>query len=473
MNVLTNSRTTDSPAAANSAEPLFRLVPRRTACALTRAGLAIFIFSRLSFGAEPDWPRAEQHAIALLQQYVQIKSINPPADTTQAAAFLQKEFAAYGLRAELYPSDGNGKTNLMVRLPGRDSSKRALILLNHMDVVPADASRWKMDPFGAQIIGADLWGRGTLDMKSTAIMQLSALTLLKQLAIVPTRDIIFLADCDEESGGRDGATWMIQHHWNQLNPEYVLDEGGVGSRDVYALGKLVFGISVADKQVLWLKLRAQGTAGHGSQPIPDNANDTLLRAIEKARAFPPSTKPSPLVSNMHRQLGEFSANKFMHAIEQNTLSLTSLQSGVGSPPRANVIPSVAEATLDCRLLPGENAAEFVSEIKARINDPHVTVEEISAKPDDPQPSRIDTPLYTAIVAAIKKENPGATVLPTIVPYGTDGQKFRMKNVPAYGMIPMLIDMPTLATMHSDSEHIPLEQFRKGLHIYFDIVRSEF
>jgi acetylornithine deacetylase/succinyl-diaminopimelate desuccinylase-like protein len=473
MKLPKNSRTTDRTSGSEKHEAPPPTVPRLAACALLKICFAVFLFSRLSFGAEPDWPQAEQHAIALLQRYVQIKSINPPADTSQATAFLQKEFAAYGLRAELYPSGANGKTNLMVRLPGRDPSKHPLILLNHMDVVPADASRWKRDPFGAQIIDGDLWGRGTLDMKSTAIMQLSALALLKQLAIVPARDIIFLADCDEESGGKEGATWMIQHHWDHLNPEYVLDEGGVGSRDVYAADKLVFGVSVADKQVLWLKLRAQGTAGHGSQPIPDNANDTLLRAIEKARAFPASTKPNPLVSNMRRQLGEFSANKFMHAIEQNTLSLTSLQSGVGNPPRANVIPSVAEATLDCRLLPGENAAEFVSEIKARINDPRVTVEETSSPPDDPQPSRTDTPLYEAIVAAIKKENPGATVLPIIVPYGTDGQKFRMKNVPAYGMIPMLIDMPTLATMHSDSEHIPLEQFRKGLHVYFDIVRSEF
>ncbi len=104
---------------------------------------------------------------------------------------------------------------------------------------------------------------------------------------------------------------------------------------------------------------------------------------------------------------------------------------------------------------------------------HVTVEEISSKPDDPQASTTDTNLYRAIEAAIKKENPGATVLPTIVPYGTDGQKFRVRGVPAYGLIPMIIDLPTLATMHSDSEHIPLDQFRHGVHIYFDILQSEF
>ncbi|MDQ2840954.1 MAG: M20/M25/M40 family metallo-hydrolase [Acidobacteriota bacterium] len=431
-----------------------------------------FMAGGLATATEPDWAHTETEAVKFLQEYVQIKSVNPPADTTQAAHFLQSKFAAFGLKAELYDA-GSGKTNLLVRLPGKDHSKRPLLLLNHMDVVPADASRWRQDPFGGQIEGNEIRGRGTLDMKSTAVMQFTALTLLKQLGIVPARDILFLADCDEETGGTDGAASMIKNHWSELNPAYVLDEGGAGSRDVYTPGKLVFGISVADKQVLWLRLRVQGTSGHGSQPIPDNANDLLMEAIQNAKQMRPSAKSNALVANMRGELGEFASDKFMNAIQQDTISVTSLRSGVGTPPKANVIPSLAEATLDCRLLPGENAEEFVSEIKARINDPHVTVEQISPNPDDPKPSRTDTALYKAVEVAIRKENPGATVLPIIVPYGTDGQKFRMRGVPAYGVIPMVIDMPTLATMHSDSEHIPLDQFRKGLHIYFDILRSEY
>lgn len=376
------------------------------------------------------------------------------------------------MQASLFPNGSNGKVNLLVRLPGKDS-KKPLLLLNHMDVVPVDASRWKADPFGAQIEGNELWGRGSLDMKSTAIMQLTALTLLKSLGIVPSRDILFLANCDEETGGTDGAAWMIEHHWKDLDPEYVMDEGGVGSRDLYAPNKLAFGVSVADKQVLWLRLRAEGTAGHGSQPIPDNANDMLMRAIEKAKEFPPSKRPNPLVSQMREELGSFAKNKFMNAIQQNTISVTSLRSGVGNPPKANVIPSLAEATLDCRLLPGQNAEEFLSEVKARINDPHVKVEMISPKPEDPRPSSTQTPLFKAIEAALQRENPGAAVLPIVVPYGTDGQKFRMRGIPTYGLFPMVLDTATLATLHSDGEHIPLDQFRKGLHIYFDILRSQY
>ena len=433
----------------------------------------LFPLCSLLSAAEPDWQRVDEHAIGLLQRYVQIKTVNPPADTAEAARFLEAEFAKFGLHAELFKSDGDGKTNLLVRLPGKDSTKRPLLLLNHMDVVPADPSRWKHDPFGGQIEAGEIWGRGSLDMKSTGIMQLTAMTLLKQLGIVPVREIVLLADCDEETGGSDGAAWMIKNHWNELNPAYVLDEGGVGSRDLYVPSKLVFGVSVADKQVLWLRLRAQGTSGHGSQPIPDNANDLLMRAIDKARQLRSTAKPNPLIRMMREKLGNFAPNKFMNAVQQDTVSVTSLRSGVGDPPKANVIPSLAEATLDCRLLPGENAEEFVSEMKARINDPHVTVEQISRKPDDATPSSSETQLYAALRSAIEKENPGATVAPIIVPYGTDGQKFRVRGVPTYGIMPMTIDTAVLATMHSDSEHIPLDQFKKGLRVYYNLLSSDF
>lgn len=421
---------------------------------------------------EPDWPAVEQHAVDLLRQYVRIRSVNPPADTSETAKLLQHEFATAGIEAKLYVSGPGGKTNLLVRLPGSDRSKRPLLLLNHMDVVPVDAARWKQDPFGASIEGNVLWGRGSLDMKSVGVLQLTALILLKQTGIVPPRDILFLSTCDEETDGSSGAAWMIAHHWDELNPKYVLDEGGVGSPDLFSSGKTVFGISVGDKQVLWLKLHASGTAGHASQPIPDNANDILLQAIEKAREFPPAVKKNAVIEAMRGDLGTFAPNKFMHAVQQNTISLTTLRSGVGDPPKVNVIPSTAEATLDCRLLPGQNAEEFLSEIKARVNDPRVTFEQLS-HPADPGPSRTDTALFACVRRAILKQHPVAVITPIIVPYGTDTQKFRLKGAVGYGIAPMLMDAATMATMHSDSEHIPLDQFRIALHIYFDILRGEY
>ena len=430
--------------------------------------ISLFVIASVCLHAELDWPAVENHAVELLQKYVRIRSINPPADTHETAALLAEEFKAAGLEAKVYTSASGGRTNLLVRLPGKDRSRRPLLLLNHMDVVPVDASRWKLDPFGASIQDGVMWGRGTLDMKSVGVMQLTSMILLKQQGIMPPTDILFLATCDEESDGRYGAGWMIENHWDELNPEYVLDEGAFASSDFYSPGKTVFGVSVGDKQVVWLKVRALGTAGHASQPIPDNANDILLRAIEKAKEFPASTRPNPVITQMKQELGEFASNKFMNAAQQNTMSLTTLRSGVGDPPKVNVIPSVAEATLDCRLLPGQNAAEFVSEIKARVNDPRVSFELLS-HPADPGPSRTNTPLFATIQRAILHAHPEAKVIPVIVPWGTDNQKFRLRGVVGYGVVPMKIDLATLATMHSDSERIPLDQFKTGLHIYFEIL----
>src|SRR4029077_11541298 len=288
---------------------------------------------------------------------------------------------------------------------------------NHLDVVPVDEKAWKIEPFGGIIRDGFIWGRGTLDMKGIGVQQLTALIALHNAGIAPSRDIIMICTADEESGGGRGIRWMIANHYDEIDAGYLLDEGGMGSSDALAPGKLVFGVSVGDKIVTWLRLRAKGTAGHGSQPIPDNANLILLDAIRKALALPAGGKPNPVVEEMHRAIGPLVENKFNSAIQRNTISLTSLTAGVGSPPRPNVIPSTSEATLDCRLLPDTNADEFISDMKARINDPRVTVEIITVAPDVGM-SRTGTPLYAAIRQAIVKRNPGAIVTPMLVPFGT-------------------------------------------------------
>jgi acetylornithine deacetylase/succinyl-diaminopimelate desuccinylase-like protein len=424
--------------------------------------------------AEPNWPSVEQHALDLLQKYARIASVNPPANTTEAAALIKAELEAAGLTPKLYISGPDGQTNLIVRLPGRDRSKKPLLLLNHMDVVPVDAKAWgSIDPFGAQIKDGQIWGRGSLDMKGLAVEQLTALIELKRAGIVPPRDIVMLSTCDEESSGVRGIQWMLKNHWDEIDPEYVLDEGGAGSRDLFAQGKLTFGVAVGEKQMFWLRLRATGTAGHGSQPIADNANMILLDAIRKAMEMPGGDRQNPVVDLMSKAAGgQFAENKFTRAIQGNTMSLTTLQSGVGSPVKPNVIPSVAEATLDCRLLPGVNADEFESGIKARINDRRVTVERLNA-PVDAGISSAETPLFAAIRKAILKEHPDAVVTPMLVPYGTDSVQLRKRGVPAYGFLPMTLDTATIATMHSDQERIPVAEFLRGIHIYFDVLRSDY
>jgi acetylornithine deacetylase/succinyl-diaminopimelate desuccinylase-like protein len=434
--------------------------------------LAVSLAAGALLAAEPDWPALESRAVAFLQSYVRIRSVNPPADTAEAARLFETELRQHGFAPKIFRSGPGGQTNLLVRLPGRDPAKKPLLLLNHFDVVPVDPKAWPVDPFGAAIQDGWIWGRGALDMKGVGVQQLMALIAMKQAGVVPPRDIVLLATADEETGGERGIQWMIANHWNEFAPEYVLDEGGLGSRDLIAPGKLVFGVAVGEKQMLWLKLTATGTAGHGSQPIPDNANNILLRAIERALALGAAGKPHPVVESMRAAAGTLAENKYTGAIQRNTVSLTTLRSGVGDPPKANVIPSLAEATLDCRLLPGVNADEFVSEIRARINDPRVKVEKLS-NPVDAGASPSDTPLFAALRAAIGKHHPGAAVTPLLAPFGTDSVHLRKRGVPAYGFIPMVLDAKTVATMHSDAERIPVAEFLKGIRIYFDVLRAEY
>ena len=433
----------------------------------------LLLLAVAAHAAEPDWTKVEPHALDLLQRYIRIESVNPPADTRKTAALIQAELEAAGLIPTLYSSGPEGQTNLVLRLKGRDSSKKPLLLLNHMDVVPVDRAAWNIDPFAAVIRDGWIWGRGALDMKGIGVQQLTALIQMKLTGTVPPRDIVMLSSADEETGGEHGIQWMLKSHLADIDPEYVLDEGGLGTRDLLATNKLVFGISVGEKQMLWLRLHAKGTAGHGSQPIADNANLILLAALQKALDLPRTKKQNPVVEQLARTLsGGLADNKYTNAIRANTMSLTTLTSGVGSPVKVNVIPSSSEATLDCRLLPGVNADEFVSDLKARINDPRVTVERLT-NTVDAGTSSPDTPLFRALRAAILKSHPDALVTPMLVPFGTDSVQLRKRGIPAYGLTPMILDAATVATMHSDQERIPVPEFLRGLHIYFDVLRSDY
>src|SRR5262249_35003343 len=173
---------------------------------------AALLFALPAYCAEPDWPAIEKHALEFLQQYVRIATIDPPANTAPAAALIASELRGAGFEPKLYTSGPDGKTNLIVRLAGRDRSKKPLLLLNHMDVVPVDAKAWGMDPFGAEVRDGMIWGRGTLDMKGVGVQQITALVTMKRMGIVPPRDIVMLSTADEENNGTYGIQWMLKNH---------------------------------------------------------------------------------------------------------------------------------------------------------------------------------------------------------------------------------------------------------------------
>lgn len=412
----------------------------------------------------------DAEALRTLQGYVRINSSNPPGDVSKAADFLTGVLTREGIDVKRYES-APGRSILLARLKGNGAGGKAILLESHMDVLPTDPSRWKQDPFAAQIADGKMWGRGTIDMKGIGTSYLYAFIMLHRLKVPLTRDVLLLFVPDEEIGGAMGAEWMRRNHYGDLDPEYVIDEGGFGSRDMFTAGKLVFGISVAEKKLMWLRLRAEGVAGHGSQPHDQNPNDHLMRALSRLFAEPIAAAPFPLVETMKQRIGgPLTVNKFNNAIQQSTISLTSLRSGVGDPPKANVIPSVAEATIDCRVLPGTTGPQWIKEIERRLADPTIKVEIIN-EGEDPVVSSQDTPLYRALENAITRHYPDAIVTPMTVPFGTDSNGFRPRGVKSYGIFPAVVPAASILSMHGDAEFLPVDVLGPAIQILFEALKE--
>jgi acetylornithine deacetylase/succinyl-diaminopimelate desuccinylase-like protein len=418
-------------------------------------------------------PSAQQldETTRLLQEYVRIDTSNPPGDTRKAADFLAGVLQREGLAVTRYESEP-GKAIVLARLKATVTppAGKAVLLLHHMDVVPADRSQWKTDPFAATIQGGDVWGRGTLDMKGQGVAQVAAFLRLKRERAPLNRDVILLAEPDEEVGGTMGARWMIANHYAELDPEYVIDEGGFGSRDLFSPGKLVYGIAVAEKKLVWLKVRAEGVAGHGSQPHDQNPNDRLTKALARLLAQPLPSGDFTVLNTMKARVGTFAPNKFTNAITHSTISLTWIRSGVGEPPKINVIPSVAEAGLDCRVLPGTTREQWLEEVRRRLGDPALKIEVINES-DDPIVTPFDTALYRAVESAIQRRHPDAIVTPMLIPYGTDSNAFRPRGVKSYGIFPAILPADVVAQMHGDAEHMPLGAVAEAADVLFDALKA--
>jgi acetylornithine deacetylase/succinyl-diaminopimelate desuccinylase-like protein len=414
------------------------------------------------------WDGLGAEATRLLREYVRIDTSIPPGDVTRAADLLERILEAEGLPVTRYES-GPGRSIVLARLEGAGPAK-PILLLHHMDVVPADPTRWSRDPFGGEIADGRLWGRGAMDMKGIGITHLMAFLSLKRLNVPLARDVIFMAVPDEEIGGDLGNRWMIEHHYAELDPEYVLDEGGFGSADLFAAGKRVYGISVAEKKILWLKLTAEGVAGHGSQPHDQNPNDRLVAALARLLAEPLPSSDFSVLEIMKDRVGTFARNKFTNAIQHSTISLTTLVSGVGDPPKHNVIPSIAEATLDCRVLPGTSREAWLAEIRRRLGDDEIAID-VVYESEDPVVTPIDTPLYRALEAAVRRHDPDAIVTPILIPYGTDSNAYRPRGVNSYGFVAALLPADALASMHGDAEFIPVDQLAPASRILFEALRD--
>jgi acetylornithine deacetylase/succinyl-diaminopimelate desuccinylase-like protein len=433
------------------------------------AGMAVAAAAPGGRAAEMDWDQTAQEAIHYLREYIRINTSNPPGDVTRAASFLGGILEKEGIRTERIAAPAPGKVNLLARLKG-NGSKRPLLLLNHTDTVPADPKRWEMDPFGAEIRLSRLWGRGAVDMKSTGMLHLMTMLLLKRRGVPLARDVVFAATADEEVGAAMGAVLLLKEHPAAVEAEYVLEEGGFSANRLFTESGVVYGISVAMKQVVWLRLTLSGTGGHGSQPAPDNAIAEMAAVLRRIVEATPPKRTDPVIDQMLSRLGTLASNRFASAIGRNTIALTSFQAGVGNPPKENVVPSVATATIDCRLLPSQPAEEFVRWVERVAADPKLKVEVVHRHASSP-PSSTDTALFRLMATTVKRHAPHALVTPYLTPFGTDGDRFRAPDRQVYGFFPVVLSAEEVMSMHSDAERMPVAQYGPGLQIFYEVVEG--
>lgn len=420
-----------------------------------------------------------------LAAYLRVDTVNPPGNESRGVAYLKGLLDEAGIPSSSAES-APGRGNLWARLEGGDGP--ALILLHHIDVVPADARYWQTDPLAGVIEDGYVVGRGALDMKGTGIMQLQAFLALHAANIPLQRDVVLVATADEEAGGAFGAGWLLEKH-----PEifagagYLLNEGGSGMM----LGdQLIFSVEVTQKVPLWLRLTARGNPGHGSTPQAVTAVTRLLKAGHRIAetGFPPRVVPA--VGTMFEGLAPYQPEEFLgryanlgaaigdesflralqltnpgaHALLRNTCSLTRLS---GSE-KINVVPTEATLELDCRLLPDQDPEAFIDDLRVVISDPAVEIETLMSF--TPASTAADTELYRAIEHGIAERHPGALVVPSVSPGFTDSHFFRDRGISSYGFSPVVVPAADRGGVHGNNERVRVDTLIQGTDFMIDLVR---
>ena len=464
-----------------------KFLPRRTSLAFL---LVFFLFSLVSTPVrsteEPDWAAVEKEAGELLSHSVQIDTTNPPGNELAAANFWKQRLAQEGLEAQVFESQP-GRGVVYARLKG-SGEKKALVLLHHLDVVPAVKADWEFDPFSGVIRDGYVYGRGAIDCKGVAAVQFMTLALLKRLGLPLKRDIIFLGTADEEEGGRQGAGWFVENHADLIaDAEFLLTEGGgIRVRD----GKRTYDVDIAEKAPCWIQLEANGPAGHGSRPLPETAVTRLIRALDKivhhetrVKVVPAvqayftalAAKEEPAKAEQYRNLEkalsdpgfrkEFLGNPTYNALVRNTISPTVLE---GSN-KTNVIPAHARAQLDCRLLPGEDPQRFVASLEKVVGDPEVRFSILLNFP--PLASEADTELFRAIRSVAERHDPQAPVVPAVLGGFTDSHYFRQKGIVSYGFTGIALTEEDGRRVHGTNERMPLASLREGTQVMFELMQE--
>lgn len=435
----------------------------------------------------PDFDALGREAAERLAEYLRVRTVNPPGNETAGARWLQEVLAREGIASEIFESSP-GRGNLYARLPGRGTA-RPLILLSHIDVVPATESAWQVDPWSGETRTGEVWGRGALDMKGTGIVELMTLVALKRRGIPLGRDLILIANADEETGST-GAEWFIKEKADLIrDAEFLINEGGHNRAGAEGRTEY-YGVGVTEKIPYWVRLTARGSPGHGSLPRPDNAAARLVRALGRVAGYETPLRLTPPAERYFKDLASreadprirgwladpaaalrtragrrfFTGNLYYNAILRNTISITALK---GSD-KTNVIPPEATAELDVRLLPGSSPADFVAELRRVIGDSAVEI-----TPLRPEREATTSPLESALVEAVREAvdamDPGALLTTPMLTGYTDSYYYRSLGIGAYGLSPFRLTEAESRTVHGNDERVSLANLRFGVEFFYRIV----
>ena len=437
-----------------------------------------------------DWEALSKEGQTILRDYLRINTSNPPGNEMVAARFLKGILDREGIPAQILDSAelGGNHANLYARLKG-NGSKKAIALLHHMDVVPATASQWSVDPFSGEVKDGYIWGRGAIDMKGEAVAHLMAMIAFKRSGAQLNRDIVFIANADEEFTSTGGFAFVKNHADLLKDVEYLITEATENS---VVDGKVkYFAVGVAEKRTFWKRLTVKGVPSHGSRPTKNNPVPKLVAALDKLAKYETPLHATPGVdkyfrdiarlypeprrtwlSNVTRALENPAAREWIlsdvywNAYLRNTISLTALS---GSN-KTNVIPPEATAELDIRLLPDTDPDAFLKTLQGIVGDTAVVWSTI-LEPKTPLESPIDTDLFRAIERAAKERAPDAFVTTPMQTGATDRPTYRKLGIITYAIDPFLTEQAERQKgVHGNNERLSIANVGFGIKYVYDIIR---
>jgi len=444
--------------------------------------------------AGEEFERAKGRVAELLSEAIRIETVNPPGDERRLAEFYSKILSGAGIETRVVATPNGDSTIGRAAVWGvvRGSGKaRPIVLLSHLDVVPAERDAWRNDPFAGIRDGDFVIGRGALDAKGISVVHLLTLLELANRDHPLKRDVIFLATPDEETGGIDGAGFLTREHPELLGgAEYLLTEGG-GILNRGSGEPALWRIGITEKSPCWLRVVSRGTPGHSSVPPLDAAVPRLIAALDRVDRMELPIVVVPEVERMYRALAalappedatgytdlarylaedpafrhRFMTLRFQAALVTNTLTVTVLEGST----RTNVLPAQAVAHIDARLLPGESCERFTRRVEAAIADPSIHTEVLLSF--ETGSSSPDTPLYAAIEAIAARSDPPAYTAPSVTIGFTDAHYFRNLGVTSYGFVPRAVRREDLEGVHGSNERANVGSLANAVSALIEILEE--